>query len=519
VERVESEDGTLRPGLAQTDRRFFTLAGALALLTLLIHLATNRQYGYFRDELYFIACSNHLAWGFPDQPPLAAFILWISRHAFGESLAAIRLLPAFSGAAKVLLTCLIARELGGGKWAAALAGLAVIVAPVYLIMDTFYSMNTFEPLFWMGAAWMVLRMTRSGNMKLWWAAGTLVGLGLLDKHTTGFFALSAIAGLLLSAQRRLLRSPHFFGGLSLALLIVLPHVLWQARNGWAMLETMETVRQTHKNIELPPLAFIGQQMQMLLPSAPLLWLVGLWWAFRKDGRPFRWIGFAFVVFFLMMMALHAKDYYLAPIYPMMLAAGAVWWETALRRWVWPKVAFMAVMLVLGALAAPIALPILPPDRLVAYMDRMNLHPPKSETHHRSALPQHFSDQFGWPEMVERVARIYYALPPEERAVAGIYAGNYGEAGAIDFFGPRYGLPKAISGHNAYWIWGPRDVSGKVLIVLQGSRAGLAQSCASVEDAGPTGHPFGMGEENYEIYICRGLRLPAQVIWPRLKHYN
>ena len=168
---------------------------------------------------------------------------------------------------------------------------------------------------------------------------------------------------------------------------------------------------------------------------------------------------------------------------------------------------------------PFAVPILPAETYLRYQNALGFEPPKTEVGHRGPLPQHFGDRFGWPEMVETVAQIYNRLPPEERDRTAIYANNYGEAGAIDFFGPRYGLPKAISPHQSYYVWGPRDYTGEALILLQSKRADAERNCNSVEEVGAVAHPLSMAEEHYTIFICRGLKQPLSELWPRLKRWN
>lgn len=224
----------------------------------------------------------------------------------------------------------------------------------------------------------------------------------------------------------------------------------------------------------------------------------------------------------MMILLKGKNYYLLPIYPMLFAGGAVWWERLLesiRRIKWLKIAYPVLLCVAGALLAPMAMPVLPVETYLRYQHALGFEPPKTEVGHSGPLPQHFGDRFGWPEMVEQVARIYNQLPPDDRAKTAIYANNYGEAGAINFFGTRYGLPKAISPHQSYYLWGPRDYTGEVMILLQSKRADAERNCNSVEEAGSVGHPLSMAEEHYTIFICRGLKQPLRELWPRLKHWN
>ena len=257
----------------------------------------------------------------------------------------------------------------------------------------------------------------------------LLGLGLENKHSTVFFLGTLIAGLLFSTERRLFASKWFWLAAAIALLIALPNVIWQIQHHFPTLEDLRNVKATHKNIELPPLLFLGAQVLMLNPMHALVWLPGLGFLlFHREARPFRFLGFAYLVFLAVMMALHGKDYYLAPIYPMLFAA-------------------------------PFALPILSPDRFIAYSNFLGIKTPRTETSMSGPLPEHFGDEFGWPEMVATVASVYNSLPPEQRAKTAILGGNYGEAGAIDFFGPSYNLPKAISAHQNYYYCVPQDYTG------------------------------------------------------------
>lgn len=507
--------------LPALDRRLLL---ALSGLKLAIHAALSGRYGYFRDELYFLDCGRHLDWGYVDHAPMIGLVARLALL-LGGSLHVLRLIPALAGALLVALAVILARELGGGRFAQGLAGLAVIVAPIYLGTDSVLSMNAFEPLFWMGCVWALVRIVRGGHPRLWLVFGALAGLGLMNKHSTVFFGLSVAVALLLSAERNELRRPWPWIGAGLALLIFLPNVVWQVRHDFATLEDLRNVARSGKNVRLGPGAFLLQQVLVLHPVLLPLWLGGLAWLFRARGGRFRVLGWTYVVFFLVLFALRAKNYYLAPIYPMLFAAGAVGLETGLSRWpatrgrLWPKAVVVGVIVVAGAVVAPLALPLLRPERYVAYGAALGITPPKTEVAHSGPLPQIFGDQFGWEELVAEVARIYRSLPPEERARTGIFANNYGEAGAVALFGPRYGLPRPISGHQSYFLWGPGDFAGEALIVLQDDRESLERVCASVLEAGAHFHPWGMAEENNPIFICRGLKVPLQALWPRLKKWN
>jgi len=496
------------------------LAGA----KLLIHLLLANRYGYFRDELYFLDCGRHLDWGYVDHAPLIGLVAKAALL-LGGSLPALRIFPAVAGAVLVALTILLARELGGGRYAQFLADLAVLVVPIYLGIDSILSMNAFEPLFWMGAVYVLIRIIRTGSSHLWIAFGALVGMGVENKHSTIFFGLAVAVAVLATPLRRELCKPWIYLGAVVALLLFLPNLIWQAQHGFPTLEDLRNVKETGKNVVLDPVAFLVQQVLMMHPVLFPVWLSGLWFFLAGRGKACRAPGWIYLALLATFLALNGKFYYLAPAYPILLAGGAV----AIEGWLGesaatlgrfrPKAAIAGIIAASGILFAPMMLPVLPPERYVAYQKVLGMQPGKTEVEHVGPLPQLFGDQFGWPELVAEVARIYNALPAEEQAKACIFAGNYGEAGAINQFGPRYGLPTAISGHQTHFFWGPRGCTGDVLIVLQRSREGLERVCTSVEEAGRHEHPWGMAEENGPIHICRGLKTPLSEMWPQVKHWN
>jgi hypothetical protein len=502
--------------------RELSIVWLLAAAAVLLQTLTNGRYGYFRDELYFLACSDHLAWGYVDFAPLIALLARISRFALGDSLHAIRFLPALAQGSEIIITGLITRELGGKRFAIFLSCLSVLLAPVILGNATRLSMNPFEPLFWMGAVYFLLRAINLNEPKLLLACGALLGLGLENKHSAAFFLVSLTIGLLLSPSRRLLLTKWFWLAAVVAFLIFLPNLIWQYTHHFPTLEALSNVRKTHKNIELPPLPFFRQQIMMLLPVSALVWIPGLTFLFSCKAKNYRCLGITYLVFLAVMMILKGKDYYLAPIYPMLFAAGGVFWETifaARPRMRWLKVVIPAAVLVLGIIAIPLDVPILPPDKIVPFMEALGIKMSRTEVQDSGPLPQHFGDEFGWEEMVAATVQIYNSLPPDERAKTGILAGTYGDAGAIDFFGPRYGLPKSISPHQNYYYWGPRQYTGETLILLHYNLADAQRACQSVQ-VGPTlNNPFAMQEEHYTILVCRGAKIPLAEAWPRLKVWN
>jgi hypothetical protein len=499
-----------------------TLIVLFSAVALLVHLLTNGRYGYFRDELYYIACGQHLAFGYIDQPPLSILLLRLSEVLLGNSLFAIRLLPALAGAATVAITGLIARELGGGAWAIALGCAGSLCALFNLAVGNFFSMNAFEPLFWMGCVYLLVRIINGGSSILWLWFGVLLGLGLENKHSTAFFAAGIFVALLLTPERRhLARKWIWFGGL-IAFAIALPNILWQLQNHWPTCELLSNIAHSDKNVALKPAEFITQQIVFMNPGTLPLWLAGLIWVFgSRNGRRYMALGVIYVVMLTEFIILHGKSYYLAPAYPMLLAAGGVAVERAFaNRWRWCTAALLTLILATGALFAPLAVPILPPAKLVAYMRAIGLQLPRTETSHTARLPQIFADQFGWQEMVGSVAHVYHHLRPEDEKRAAIFSQNYGEAGAIDFFRSKFNLPPAISGHQNYFLWGPRDWTGEVALVLDTSDNVAREQFVSVEDLGqivssPWAMPF---ERRTHIYLCHDLKANVREFWQRVKKW-
>src|ERR1700733_12376991 len=429
----EREDSRALPPLA------LDILIALCAAKPLLHFFTSlRRYGYFRGELYYLDMARHLDWGYVDCAPLIAvyakIALWM-----GGSLAALRILPALAGVGLIALTILIVRELGGGRYAQCLAGLAILLCPAVLSIDSLMTMNAFEPLFWMGCILVVARILRTGDSRLWLWLGLLAGLGLENKHSTLSFGFAVTIALLLTQHRREFAKKWIWIAGAIALAIFLPNLIWQIRHHFPTIEDLENVRREGKNVVLGPLAFVKEQILDMHPILFPVWLAGLVW-FLRDRR-WRVLGLTFVVFFVLMELAHAKNYYVFPIYPMLFAGGAVVIENWLaNRPFWTRAAVVAILVLASLPFVPMVTWMLPPERLLAYQNAIGFKPAKMEVHHESLLIQPIADQFGWPEMAHEVADIYNSLPPEERAQTGIWAGNYGEAGAINLFGPQHGLP-------------------------------------------------------------------------------
>jgi len=497
---------------------------ALSGGVLLLHLLLSGRYGYFRDELYFLDCGRRLAWGYVDMAPMIALFARIALL-LGGSLHTLRAMAGLGGAGIVAVTMLIAWRLGGDRYAQALAGLCAAIVPEYLGTGSLFTMNVFEKWFWMGCVYVLIRIIQTGNSRLWIWFGVIAGLGIMNKHSTLFFGAAVAVAIVLTPLRRELLKPWVWIGGAIAMLIFLPNVIWQVQHHFPTLEDLHNVSTSGKNVVLGPVAFALEQVFMMHPITFPVWMAGLWFFFAGQGTRYRALGWIYVTLLVIMIVLHGKDYYLSPAYPMLLAGGAVAIEGWLSRSpatsgkLWPKAAIAAVIAVCGAIIAPLALPLLSPENYVAYEGFLHVKPSKTEVNHNGPLPQFLGDQFGWPELTAEVAGIYNALPPEEREQTAILTGNYGEAGAIDMFGPKYGLPTALSGHQNHYYWGTMGFTGSNLITLQYGPRYLGEICTSVEKVGDHHHPWGMAEENHAIYLCRGLKKPLAEIWEDQKNWN
>jgi hypothetical protein len=489
-----------------------------AVAKLLVHALSCGSFGYFRDELYFLDCARHLQWGYVDDAP-GFVMLYKVALLLGGSLQVVRLLAALAGAGTVVLTALFARELGGKGFAQFFGGLCVLAAPVCLGVDSILCCGTVEPLFWLGCALLAVRIVRTGDAKLWLWFGVVAGLGLQVKYTMGLVLVCFVVGMVLTGARRELRRPLFWGGAGVAFLLFLPSLVWQIRNHFPLLTDMQNISRTGKNVVLRPLQFVGQQIEFLNPLLLPFWLTGLVLLLKRSWT--RFLGVFYLLLLVALILLHGKNYYLAAAYPMLFGAGAVAVEAGLERWgkAWPGVALGCFVGATFLLIAPLVLPLLPPERLVVYQTTLRVRPRKQEVSHDAVLDQRLGDQFGWRALADDVAAIYRALPETEQAKTGIYAGNYGEAGAINQFGPALGLPAAICAHQADAYWGLPAVEPGTLICLGCDREGLERNFDSVVMAGEHFHPWGMPEENRPIYLCRGLRTPLKVLWPRITHWN
>ncbi len=502
---------------APNERSLVPLAG-IALAKLLLHLATARGYGFFRDEFYYLASTNHLEWGYVEHPPLSIALLALSRIVLGDSIVAVRFLPAVAGAATVFMAGLIVRELGGGRRAEWVAALAVLIMPTYLGMSHFYSMNCFDVVFWALLSWMAIRALVHEQPGSWLVFGLIAGLGLMNKVSVGFLGFGFVVGLLLTPQRsQLLRPWPWLGGL-IALAIFFPHLVWQMQHSWPTLEFQANAR-AYKNVSLTMLEFGSEQVLFAGPSALPLWLAGVGGLlFHRRLARVRALGFVYPMLFVLFVAQSGKAYYLTPIYTLIFAAGAIVIEPALewRRWVAPAVA--AALVIPGLAILPMAVPVLSPETYLGYTRSIGIAPPVMEKNEAAALPQTFADMHGWDELVDTVERVTAALPTAERQHAVVLVTNYGEAGAIEFLGAKRDLPPVASGHNSYWLWPPDHFDGPV-ITLNRTREELEPWFEQIERVDTIECQWCMPLQNDSpVHVVRGLKVPFETFWREMKRY-
>lgn len=491
---------------------------------LLLHLATFRGYGFFRDEFYYIACSKHLAFGYVDHPPLSIGLLAVQRALFGDSLFALRLLPAVVGALTVLMVGLLAREFGGGRFAQTLAMAAVGIE--YMGVFHVFSMNCFDVLIWATAAYLLAVISKGSNPRMWMVLGALLGLGLQNKVSVLWLGAGLAVALVATHQRRHLLTPGPWLAGGLAVLIFAPHVLWQMRLSWPTLEFIRNATG-EKMVEVAPLDFIQGQLGMFSPAVVPLWLGGLvYLLLARRTRSFRMLGWMYLtVFAILLLSGSSRAGYLGPAYTWLLAAGAVAWESWLQRSARRfRAVLQAVTLVLivgvGLALLPFSLPVLPVEAYIAYADRLGVGPTTEERKELAELPQKYADMHGWQELVNTVTEVYESLPPGDREKTVIFTGNYGNSGAIDHLGRARGLPPSISGHNNYWLWGPGETAGEVMIVVGGGEERLRALFSIVERAGTVDCRYCMPyEDDKPVWVTRGIRQRLVDVWVDLKHYD
>jgi hypothetical protein len=523
--------GRLRLCAQPVDRRppHGVIAFAFALIAALLHAATAWRYGYFRDELYFIACSKHLAWGYVDQPPMVAVAALLAAPA-GYQPVALRALPIVAAAFTVYLAVRLVRELGGGPFAQMLAGTATLLMPAYLLLGNTLTTTSFDAAFWTLALYLTVRIVRGreADWRVWLSLAIAVAAAAYAKYSIALLLAGIAAGLLATPQRRVLRSPYALLAIAVALLLVAPNVVWQALHGWPMVEVLrgDAVHRPgfaagfaleSQSFARNAVDFTLEQLLYANPFAAPLWIVGaLAPFFTARLRDLRFVAIAYVAVFLIAIVFAAKGYYIAGFYATLFGLGAVVVERAAP---FARLALFAALTLVAIAALPLSLPVLPVDTLIAYSKFLQLTG-------RDGTPAHlmqpvFAEEFGWKELARDVAGVYFSLPSAERARTAIYADTYGDAGALDFFGPAFGLPAAISSQNNYYLWGTHGYDGRTVVAIGATRIDLLRRFyRRVTLVRTSTEPYKwIVEGPAPIYLCRDPIAPLPDIWPALRWYG
>jgi 4-amino-4-deoxy-L-arabinose transferase-like glycosyltransferase len=487
----------------------------LALALLVLHTLTNGQYGFHRDELATVDDARYLAWGYVAYPPLTPFIARLALELFGPSLVGLRFFCALAMSLGMMLTGLMAHELGGQRLAQVVAALAAAIAPAALSEGNFFQYVSFDYLWWVLIAYLMIRLLKSENPRWWLGIGAVIGLGMMTKYTMAFFAVGVAAGVVLTQNRRYLASPWLWGGVALALLVFLPNMVWQAQHSFTSLDFLSSIHARDVRIGRTGSYLVDQLFLAANLFTIPLWVAGLYFYFvAPAGKRFRPLGWMAVVPFALFFVTQGRGYYLTPAYPMLIAAGAVLGEEWLASLPAGKARLVrgityGALAVGGSLMAAVTLPLAP------------INSPWWDV--ASTVNDGFKESIGWPDLTETVAGIYASLPAEEKAQAGILAGNYGEAGAINLYGPAYGLPEAISGIDSYWLRGYGDPPPQTLVVVGFNRDDVQRMFEACDLAGHTSNRYGVKNEETrdhpDIFVCQRLRLPWPEFWKRLRTFG
>lgn len=497
----------------------------LSIINLLIHLVLNIQggYGLFRDEYYYLACADNLAIGYVDHPPFSVYVLKLTTLLFGDSIFAVRLIPALCGALTVFFTGLIAFRMGGNRIAITMACLFSF-SPINLVMFSFYSMNALEILTWTLITYFVLRIIQEEKPSLWIILGIVLGLGLMNKIGVLFIGAGLFIGLLLTKHRKWFATPWPYIAGIITFLLFLPYIIWNVQNDMAHLEFIHNA-SSGKYSSLSAVDFLAGQLLINQPIGVLVWIPGLLGLFfNKELKQYKLLGFLFLVPLLIFTFNGtSKAEYLAPAYTIVWAAGGVWWGKRFQSanvYRYLSYGFIILWGITHILLIPLVLPVLPVEKYIAYADTIGMKPSSSEAKELAELPQFYADMFGWKEKAEGVAAVYHALPAEDKEICGIYATNYGRCASIDYFSDEYNLPKTIGNHNNYWIWGPRQYTGEVMIMLGGEADDYQDDFEEVSLADTVDCKYCMPyEDNLKIFVCRKLKSEFSTVWAGIKHFE
>lgn len=503
---------------------FLYLVG-LGAVYFAVQLITGGNYNIFRDEYYYIDCAKHLAFGYVDHPSFSILILAIWKAVFGDSQLSVRIIPALLGASVVVMGGFIAAAMGGNKSAQIFSAIAVLCSPVFLGLGSTYSMNSFDLVFWAAMFYALVKIINTENEKLWVWFAIIAGLGLMNKISVGYLGAGLIAAMLCTKERKWFKNKYFWFSGIIAAVIFSPYIIWNMQNDFGSLEFIRNASK-FKNAYIPPLSFLKEQILQMNPLNALVWIPGLIaLLISKRLSKYRVIAIAYVIVFIILILNNGKPYYLAAAYISLIPAGGIiiteFFEKRRLKFLVPVCGIL--LLVSAVLISPMAIPVLAPDALVAFMDRHGIKPENAEKSRLGLLPQFFADRFGWEEMVKQVAGVYNSLNDEEKKNTIIAVGNYGEASSLNYYAKKYGLPKVYSPHNSHWFWGKEQGFDGVTnaIILGGKAEDHLEEFEDVTAMGKTFNPYAMPFENdLTIFIARRLRkgIDLKEVWKKEKEF-
>lgn len=505
-------------------RRLAWIVPAIVGAAFLLHVLGDARYGFFEDELYFIVCGKHLAWGYVDQPPLVALVSLLGAP-FHYALIPVRILPSLAMALAAWFASRIARELGGGIFAQAFAALGVALVPFYVAYGSLLTTTSWEPFTWTVAIYLVLRIVRGGDPRLWLLVALDVAFGLYGKYTIALLMAALVVGLLLTRQRRVFASWWALAGLAITCVLVAPNFAWQAAHGFPFLDVIhnDEVRRhalingeqvEFLNFWQNTLAFTIEQIVFMHPFLAPVWIAGLFVLTRRASAAFAIAYLLLIAFALVNLS---KSYYVMGFYGALIAAGSV----ALERVASSRQRGAAVALVTIPMFAlmPLMLPLMPIENFIDYTRALHLANPHDS--HVTLVQPEYADEFGWIETTKAVAGVYNALSPSQRTKTAIFADQYGYAAALNLYGTQYGLPPAISPHNSFYLWGTHGYDGSHMIAVGATDYALLKTYfRNVQQVTVVDVPYRhVLEGPLPIYSVSGPVMPLAAIWPHLQNYG
>jgi hypothetical protein len=497
----------------------------IAIIFIAAELITGVRYPIFRDEFYYLDCANHLSFGYVDHPGFSIFILFIWKAVFGSSLLSIRVLPALIGSVIIILTARITEEMGGSKTAQILSAVAVTCVPTFMVMGGFYSMNSFDVLFWAVLFYILIKIINTGNGKLWLWFGVFTGIALMNKISILYLGAGIAAAMIFTKERYWFRNKFFWLGGIIALLIFSPYMIWNIQNDYATLEFIQNATK-FKNANIPLFEFSKEQIMQINPLNFFIWITGLAVLFFNPSlKKYRLAGLAYIFVFIILVLQKSKPYYLAAAYPVLISAGAAAISSFFERKKLKFIPYVYAILLIAftSYVSPLFIPVLPPDELISFMDKIGYRPNTGERSKSAGFPQYFADRFGWEEMTKEFVRVYNTLSDEEKKKTIIVVNNYGEAGALNYYSQKYGLPGVYCPHNNQWIWGNERGFENIetILILGGKREDHFNTCEEVTEAGKISNPYAMPfENNLSIFIGRHIKpnINLKEVWKSEKIY-